>query len=228
MQCKAAVDATKGIVAKNGASFTATYYTASNGGQTESIKNAWGSSGYAYLAVKDDPYDLANPDSRKQFEQRNEFGMYVVNCLNKALPEASPAGTSMLFFTIPVMPGDFPGDLKPEEYKKWKNAVAEKYIRDYEETMGLSVREHIEEIAVATPVTFARYLATPDGEIYGYSSEKWDNVVSRSALKDMENKIPHLYFCGGHGMRGDGYPSAYITGAMAANDVIGSLREEEK
>ena len=94
--------------------------------------------------------------------------------------------------------------------------------------MGVSVVEHIEEIAVATPVTFARYLATPDGEIYGYASEKWDNVVSRSALMDNENKIPHLYFCGGHGARGDGYPSAYITGAMTANSVIESLRREVK
>ncbi len=63
--CKAAVDATKGIALKNGSSFTATYYTASNGGQTESIKNAWGTKGFDYLGVKDDPYDLANPDSRK-------------------------------------------------------------------------------------------------------------------------------------------------------------------
>ena len=64
--CRAAVDATKGIVLKNGDAFTATYYTASNGGQTESIKNAWGSNSYSYLQVKDDPYDLNNPDSRKK------------------------------------------------------------------------------------------------------------------------------------------------------------------
>lgn len=62
--CKAAVDATKGIVAMNNGSLTATYYTASNGGQTESIKNAWGSNSYSYLKVKDDPFDLANPNSR--------------------------------------------------------------------------------------------------------------------------------------------------------------------
>ena len=63
--CNAAVDATRGVAVKNGASFTATYYTASNGGQTESIKNAWGTGGLDYLGVKDDPYDLANPDSKK-------------------------------------------------------------------------------------------------------------------------------------------------------------------
>ncbi len=62
--CKAAVDATKGIVATNNGSLTATYYTASNGGQTESIKNAWGSNSFSYLKVKDDPFDLANPNSR--------------------------------------------------------------------------------------------------------------------------------------------------------------------
>lgn len=62
--CKAAVDATKGIIAMNGNSLTATYYTASNGGQIESVKNLWGSSAYSYITVKDDPYDLANPDAR--------------------------------------------------------------------------------------------------------------------------------------------------------------------
>ncbi len=61
--CKAAVDATKGIVVMNGSSLTGTFYTASNGGQTEASKNAWGGSGYDYLYVKDDPFDLANPDS---------------------------------------------------------------------------------------------------------------------------------------------------------------------
>lgn len=35
-------------------------YTASNGGQTESAWNVWGSAGYDYLTVKDDPWDLAN------------------------------------------------------------------------------------------------------------------------------------------------------------------------
>ena len=64
--CVAAIDATRGIVAMNGSAFTATYYTASNGGQTESVKNAWNSNACQYLSVKDDPYDLANPASPKR------------------------------------------------------------------------------------------------------------------------------------------------------------------
>ena len=61
--CNAAVDATAGMVLTYNGEVCSAYYSASNGGQTESAANAWGVSGYPYLAVKDDPYDLANPQS---------------------------------------------------------------------------------------------------------------------------------------------------------------------
>lgn len=64
--CTAAVDATRGIVLMNGDALTATYYTASNGGQTESAKNGLNASGYSYLGVKDDPFDLMNSASVKR------------------------------------------------------------------------------------------------------------------------------------------------------------------
>lgn len=62
-RCTEAVNATKGIVLMNGNSLTGTYYTASNGGQTESAANLWGSSGYGYLSVKEDPFDRMNAAS---------------------------------------------------------------------------------------------------------------------------------------------------------------------
>lgn len=61
--CTQAVDETRGIVLKNGNKLTETFYTASNGGQTESAANLWGSVGYDYLTVKDDPFDLMNTAS---------------------------------------------------------------------------------------------------------------------------------------------------------------------
>nr|MBR4280594.1 SpoIID/LytB domain-containing protein [Clostridia bacterium] len=61
-----AVDGTKGIVAMNNGTLTGTYYTASNGGQTESSKNAWGGNGYPYLKVKDDPFDALNSGSNRR------------------------------------------------------------------------------------------------------------------------------------------------------------------
>ena len=164
-------------------------------------------------------------NSRVQFDKRKEFGMYVVNCLNKALPDSSPKGTCTLFFTIPYMEGDFPEGLTAEGYKEYKNSVAEKYIRDYEKTIGVSVMPYIEEIVVATPVTFARYLATPAGAIYGYANEGWDNIIGRIIMEPMEFNIPNLYFCGGHHTRGDGFPSGYITGDKAARKVIKDFKE---
>lgn len=93
--CKAAVDATKGIVSKNGSSFTATYYSASNGGQTEAIKNAWGTSSYSYLKVKDDPYDLANPAAKKTSFTVNKNGTQSNTTLQSLLNNkaASKFGT---------------------------------------------------------------------------------------------------------------------------------------
>ena len=91
VNCKRAVDATKGIVAKNGSSLTATYYTASNGGQTESIKNAWGTSGYAYLTVKDDPYDLRNALSPHRSFTVNKSGKQSNAALNSLLSQKAAA-----------------------------------------------------------------------------------------------------------------------------------------
>ena len=78
---------------------------------------------------------------------------------------------------------------------------------------------------MATPVTFARYLATPAGAIYGYANEGWDNIIGRIIMEPMEFNIPNLYFCGGHHTRGDGFPSGYITGDKAARKVIKDFKE---
>ena len=167
--------------------------------------------------IKDYSVFIANdPDSRKQFDNRFNKGMYVVNCLNKVLPDSSPAGTCTLFFTILMMPGDLPADLTADRYKKFKEDIAREFITDYEQTLGVSVMP---------PVTFARYLGTPEGAIYGYSAEGWDNIVARIAMEDMEYTVKNMFFCGGHHTRGDGFPSGYITGDKAAKAAISELRE---
>ena len=178
------------------------------------------------LGVEDySVFVYSDPDANVQYAQRKNKGYYIVNCLNKIVPDCTPEGTCTLFFTIPFFDGDFPTNLKPQDYKKYKNKLAEEYIADYEELMGLDIRSHIEEISIATPVTFARYLNTPNGEIYGYMSQTWDNVVNRVVLKDLENRVKNMKFCGGHSLRGDGYPSAFITAEMMANETIAELKE---
>ncbi len=157
-----------------------------------------------------------HPDPRTQYNTRLEDGLYIVNCLNNVIPDSSPEGTCTLFFTIPIFGDDVPKDLKPEDYKKYKNDIARKYITDFEKLLNISIMPHIEEISVATPVTFARYLGTPEGTIYGYKLSGWDNLMARIAGEKNDYAIPGLSFCGGHYIRGDGYSCAYIMG-----DTIG-------
>ncbi len=157
-----------------------------------------------------------HPDPRTQNDTRLDDGLYIVNCLNNVIPDSSPEGTCTLFFTMPIYGGDVPKDLKPEDYKKYKNALAKKYIEDAEKQLNISIMPHIEEISVATPVTFARYLGTPEGTIYGYRLSGWDNLMARTAGEKNDYAIPGLSFCGGHYIRGDGYSCAYIMG-----DTIG-------
>lgn len=66
-----AVDSTAGEVLSYNNKVVPTYYSASNGGQTELPGNMFGGGSaknkeYPYLVQKDDPYDLENPSSRYQ------------------------------------------------------------------------------------------------------------------------------------------------------------------
>lgn len=58
-----AIEETAGLCLVYGKQLAQCFYTASNGGQTESARNAWGRESIGYLIVKDDPYDLENPMS---------------------------------------------------------------------------------------------------------------------------------------------------------------------
>ncbi|MGN0185595.1 MAG: SpoIID/LytB domain-containing protein [Aristaeellaceae bacterium] len=59
-----AVQETAGLALYSGSALASCYYSASNGGQTEATKNAWGNS-LSYSVVKDDPYDLGNTSAKK-------------------------------------------------------------------------------------------------------------------------------------------------------------------
>lgn len=169
-------------------------------------------------------FKMTTPNPRECFDNRGKGAYYVVNCLNEVIPDCTPEGTCTLFFTIPMFGNEIPENLKPENYQKWKNEVAKHFIKDYEKTLNIDIMSHIEEIEIATPVTFARYLNTPDGEIYGYELSGWDSIITRISAYSNDFTVKNLHYCGGHNVRGDGYSSAYITGESAANAVINILK----
>jgi hypothetical protein len=60
-----AVDETRGVCGFYKGKLAMCYYSASNGGQTELAEHEWGADqAVGYLDIRDDPYDLANPQSK--------------------------------------------------------------------------------------------------------------------------------------------------------------------
>jgi len=135
-------------------------------------------------------------------------------CLNRALPDCSPPGTTILYITTLYRPEAW-ADVRFEEYARVKQQVADGLIADFERATGTSIRPNIEEIEVATPVTFARYTSTYGGTIYGYEPDDWDSLVPRMMAMSEEKHIRGLEFCGGYAFRAHGYSSSLMSGQVA-------------
>ena len=146
-------------------------------------------------------------------------------CLNRADPECSPEGTCMMYFTTLYMEDDW-AHIKPEDYFRTKQYVADKMIDRFEADTGARIRDHIEEVSVATPMTYARYCGHPQGVIYGYESQYWDGLMPRLLMMQEDHKIRGLRFAGGYAMRLSGYSSAYFSGDISGRQTVGDLKKE--
>ena len=163
-------------------------------------------------------------DSKKIYDasvnlELDEYELDVC-CLNLAIPDCSPEGTTELILTISYT-DDAWKDITEEEYVKVKRKIADELITNLEKIMGYHIREHIEEIEIASPVTFARYMGTPQGAVYGYSSEKWDGMSSRTLANGMEQTVPGLFFVGGHGSSLSGYFPTYTGANRTGFQILG-------
>jgi len=141
--------------------------------------------------------------------------MLAVLCLNNALPDCSPPGTSIVSITTLYQPEVWK-HVRPQDYVKVKNWVAKDLIAHFERATGAPVREHIEEFEVATPQTYARYTGSYNGIIYGYEPESWDSLIPRMMSMQDEKYFDGLEFCGGYAFRCHGYSSSFMSGQTAA------------
>lgn len=150
---------------------------------------------------------------------------YCVTCLNNVIPDSTPEGTCSFQYTK-LYTGDAFADVTEENYFKIKDEIAEEAIIHYEQLAGVNLRDHIEEIVIASPVTWARYLGTPQGDVYGYMPVLWDGMFPRVQSGHKEDyTIKGLRFCGGHGTQMDGYSQAYMSGAEQARYTLLDMKE---
>ena len=182
------------------------------------------------LGIKD--YSIFLPgtsDSAKEYRNimngmaTNDYSIFL--CYNVTNPEFSPEGTCVCSFTTFGSPVDW-NDLKQEDYFRFKNDGAKKMLAVLKEKTGIDLAGHIEEMAVASPWTFARYLGTPEGSVYGYETTDWDGMMARMMMLSTDYPIKGLRPIGAAGPRGDGYSAALICGQLMALNALKDLREE--
>ena len=181
------------------------------------------------LGIENHNYFLYDTmDTARQYDMMRTIegnNVQATVCLNRAYPECSPKGTCMLYFTTLYMSDDW-ANVTPENYYKTKNYVANKMIDRFERDTGAKLRGSIEEISVATPMTYARYCGHPQGVIYGYESQYWDGLMPRLQMMGEDHKVRGLRFAGGYAMRLSGYSSAYFSGDISGRQTVGDIKRE--
>lgn len=147
-------------------------------------------------------------------------------CLNAAIPDCSPPGTTLLSLTGVYQLGVWE-TVKPENYVTIKRKVAEQFIDKFEKAMKTNVRDHIEEIEIATPQTFSRYTGAYKGNTYGYELETWDSIITRIMAMEEERYIKGVRFTGGSAFLGPGYNSTLSSGRAAAIQTLGDMEGDK-
>ena len=178
-----------------------------------------------------DTFMRYTPDNHQQWLTSNSIDTHkdiTVTNLCAANPDAAGKGRAFLQFSK-FYDGDAFENVTEEEYFKLKDRIARECVERYEEVTGCDLRSHIEEIVVASPMTWARYLGTPKGDVYGYYPRTWDGMFPRVQCGHKEDYTVHgLRFVGGHGTQMDGYSQAYLSGAEQARYMLLDMKKEGK
>lgn len=180
------------------------------------------------LGITDHNYFIYDTcDNIKQYETMKNLsgncGQATV-CLNNADPDCSPKGTTVLYMTV-LFTSDVWSDVREEDYFKLKNEIARSVIERFEKATHTHISDCVEEIAVATPQTYAGYCGHPQGAIYGYESQPRDGLLNRIQMVEEDRFVQGLRIGGGWGERLLGFPSSYKSGA---NEASRTLRDMEK
>ena len=166
-----------------------------------------------------------NKQLYKSMETIEESVAQATVCLNSAIPDCSPKGTTILSILMFYKGTSWDG-VTPESYFELKNKIAEQAIEYFERALGIKISDSIEEIEVATPQTFARYTGNYKGEILGYVPESWDSILPRMMMMEEDNSIKGLRFCGKSGFRLGGYASSLLSGESIAHLTFNDVQEK--
>jgi prolycopene isomerase len=133
----------------------------------------------------------------------------------------APAGKGTLLIMTVDNYANWQGLGEPE-YKEKKAAYADILIRRAEKYLP-GLRENIEVMEIATPLTVERFGAAPEGAIYGFAQTVRQAGFRRLA---QDTPIKGLLLAGGWTFPGAGIHGCFVSGVLAANTVLGLLRKD--
>lgn len=163
-------------------------------------------------------------------KQNNVFMLHdfvIFLCYNVADPDFSPKGTSVISFTFFAGPNFFE-ELEDIRYFNTKTEIGSTMIDLLKRKLNIDISNNIEEVEIATPWTFSRYLNSPKGSAYGHEVSRWDNVIARTLNVEKDYAAKGLYPIGCDSTKGDGYSSAYMVGKEMADLALERMKNNEK
>ncbi len=182
-------------------------------------KEELGITDYTYI-ITETADSAVQYDLMRMINTNNEC---IVTCLNNVNPSASPQGTTILTFTTHYSENCW-ANIEPENYFDEKNNLARRLIQNFEDATGIKISEHIEELEVATPLTFARFTSSPQGTIYGYLGDEWDSLFARFSTELQDNDTNGLRFCGGFGTQLSGVSPSLASGRNALYATLEDIK----
>ena len=159
-------------------------------------------------------------DLEKQFElmrtgiSLDPYGA-AVTTYNVVDAGFSPPGTSSVVLTL-IAYADPWLKLSPSQYVETKNLLADKVI-DLAERVAPGLRDHIEVLEVATPLTNMRYTGNLGGSIIGFEEN-----YQGTGQAHLPNRGPleGLYFANAWVNIGGGYETCMFSGYQASKEVL--------
>lgn len=118
------------------------------------------------------------------------------------------------------------GGVRGDNYKKLKDKIAEKYLKDLEDLLKIpNLRKHIEVLEVATPITLNRYTSNRNGSFIG-----WEMTPDQMMLNQLSQKtpIPNLFLAGAWTMPAGGVATVLYSGDTCSTLVDKYIRKRVK
>lgn len=162
---------------------------------------------------------MASTDIDQSLHERMEAidirdELMVMSCYDISDPSFSPPGTCQVNL-VTLKYGNPWLHIPPAEYHDVKFRCAEAMLKRAEDIFP-GLRQHIEEIEVATPLTHMRYLGHPAGAVYGFESRTKDSFFFQPGNR---SPVKGLTFAGGW-VGDQGFEPTLRSGVAAAKSIL--------